>query len=184
MAALGGYQQWHVGTNVDLSQLRHGAWVTLQAFLELFGANVFGTSNFGVNHPIEVVFVWLHLAGAITVICALGVAIRRFFGAELIVPTFAVAILLNLAAYMISTHAQDLLGAREIAPVLPLGAVLAGRTYGDRYRRGRGRRRHGSCPCWPWSPWAIWPRSATAPRRRRSCRQRAAGQLAGRPPPQ
>ena len=132
MAALGGYQQWHVGTNVDLSQLRHGAWVTLQAFLELFGANVFGTSNFGVNHPIEVVFVWLHLAGAITVICALGVAIRRFFGAELIVPTFAVAILLNLAAYMISTHAQDLLGAREIAPVLPLGAVLAGRTLGDR----------------------------------------------------
>ena len=132
MAALGGYQQWHVGTNVDLSQLRHGAWVTLQAFLELFGANVFGTSNFGVNHPIEVVFVWLHLAGAITVICALGVAIRRFFGAELIVPAFAVAILLNLAAYMISTHAQDLLGAREIAPVLPLGAVLAGRTLGDR----------------------------------------------------
>ena len=132
MAALGGYQQWHVGTNVDLSQLRHGAWVTLQAFLELFGANVFGTSNFGVNHPIEVVFVWLHLAGAIAVICALGVAIRRFFGPELIVPTFAVAILLNLAAYMISTHAQDLLGAREIAPVLPLGAVLAGRTLGDR----------------------------------------------------
>jgi hypothetical protein len=131
VAALGGYQQWHVGTNVDLSQLRHGAWVTLQAFLELFGANVFGTSNFGVNHPIEVVFVWLHLAGAIMVICAVGVAIRRFFGPELIVPTFAVAIVLNLAAYMISTHAQDLLGAREIAPVLPLGAVLAGRTLGD-----------------------------------------------------
>ncbi len=132
IAALGGYQQWHVGTNVDLSQLRHGAWVTLQAFLELFGANVFGTSNFGVNHPVEVVFVWLHLAGVITVACALGVAIRRFFRSELIVPTFAVAILLNLAAYMISTHAQDLLGAREIAPVLPLGAVLAGRTLGDR----------------------------------------------------
>jgi len=33
---------------------------------------------------------------------------------------------------MISTHAQDLLGAREMAAVLPLGAVLAGRVLGDR----------------------------------------------------
>jgi hypothetical protein len=33
---------------------------------------------------------------------------------------------------MISTHAQDLLGAREMAEVLPLGAVLAGRVLGDR----------------------------------------------------
>jgi hypothetical protein len=33
---------------------------------------------------------------------------------------------------MISTHAQDLLGAREMAAVLPLGAVLAGRLLGDR----------------------------------------------------
>ncbi len=33
---------------------------------------------------------------------------------------------------MISPHAQDLLGAREIAAVLPLGAVLAGRVLGDR----------------------------------------------------
>jgi hypothetical protein len=39
---------------------------------------------------------------------------------------------LNLGAYMISTHAQDLLGAREMAEVLPLGAVLAGRVLGDR----------------------------------------------------
>ena len=33
---------------------------------------------------------------------------------------------------MSSTHAQDLLGAREMAEVLPLGAVLAGRVLGDR----------------------------------------------------
>ena len=33
---------------------------------------------------------------------------------------------------MSSTHAQDLLGAREMAEVLPLAAVLAGRVLGDR----------------------------------------------------
>jgi hypothetical protein len=73
----------------------------------------------------------LHLAGAIAVVCALVVAVRRFSRPdELLAPVFAVAVVINLAAYMISTHAQDLLGAREIAGVLPLGAVLAGRVLG------------------------------------------------------
>jgi hypothetical protein len=75
----------------------------------------------------------VHLAGAIVMVCALGVGLARIFRfGELIVPVFAVAIVLNLGAYMISTHAQDLLGAREMAEVLPLGAVLAGRVLGDR----------------------------------------------------
>ena len=128
MTALGGYRQSPVGADTDLSQLQHGSWVTFQAFLELFGGNVFGAKS-----VIEVVFVALHLAGAIMVACALGLAFARFFRAgELMVPVFAMAIVLNLVAYMSSTHAQDLLGAREMAEVLPLGAVLAGRVLGDR----------------------------------------------------
>jgi hypothetical protein len=64
---------------------------------------------------------------------ALGVAAVRFFrSGELIVRVFALAVVVNLGAYMISTHAQNLLGAREMAAVLPLGAVLAGRVLGDR----------------------------------------------------
>ncbi len=133
IVALGGFHQSPVGAGTDLGQLRHGAWVTFQAFLELFGANVFNTSYFGARPVLEVVFVSLHLAGAIVAVCALGVGLARIFRfGELIVPVFAVAIVLNLGAYMISTHAQDLLGAREMAEVLPLGAVLAGRVLGDR----------------------------------------------------
>ena len=133
IVALGGFRQSPVGSDTDLGQLSHGAWVTLQAFLELFGANVFNTSFWGARPELEVVFVALHLAGAIVAACALGMGIARIFRfGELIVPTFAVAIVLNLGAYMISTHAQDLLGAREMAEVLPLGAVLAGRVLGDR----------------------------------------------------
>jgi len=133
MAALGGYQQSPVGADTDLGQLQHGSWVTLQAFLELFGGNVFGVSYFGARPVLEVVFVALHLAGALVAAWALGVGLARIFRAgELIVPAFAVAIVLNLGAYMISTHAQDLLGAREMAEVLPLGAVLAGRVLGAR----------------------------------------------------
>ena len=133
IAALGGYQQSPVGADTDLGQLQHGAWVTFQAFLELFGANVFGTSYWGTRPVLEIVLVALHLAGAIVVAWALGVGLARIFRfGDLLVPTFAVAIVLNLGAYMISTHAQDLLGAREMAAVLPLGAVLAGRVLGDR----------------------------------------------------
>ena len=133
MPALGGYQQSPVRADTDLGQLQHGAWVTFQAFLQLFGANVFNTSFFGAGPVLEVVLVALHRAGAILAACALGVGIARIFRfGELIVPVFAVAIVLNLGAYMSSTHAQDLLGAREMAEVLPLGAVLAGRVLGNR----------------------------------------------------
>jgi len=52
----------------------------------------------------------VHLAGAILAIWALGVGLARIFRpGELIVPVFAVAIVANLGAYMISTRAQDLL---------------------------------------------------------------------------
>jgi len=133
MAALGGYRQSPVVPDTDLGQLQHGSWVTLQGFLELFGANIFNTSFYGAQPVLEIVFVAIHLAGAILAIWALGVGLARIFRpGELIVPVFAVAIVANVVAYMISTHAQDLLGAREMAAVLPLGAVLAGRVLGDR----------------------------------------------------
>ncbi|MBV9092673.1 MAG: hypothetical protein JO132_02170 [Streptosporangiaceae bacterium] len=127
LAALGGYHQSPVGTDTNLGQLQHGAWVTVQAFGELFGANVVSAGP-----AAEVAFAAVHLAGAAAVVYALVLAFRRFFrSAELIVPVFALAVVVNLAAYMTSTHAQDLLGAREIAAVLPLGAVLAGRLLGE-----------------------------------------------------
>jgi hypothetical protein len=127
ITALGGYRESPVGTGTAIGQLPHGAWVTFQAILELFGANVFDA------HPaIEAVFVALHLAGAITVLWALCAAARLFRSAELLVPVFAVAIVLSLGAYLISAHSRDVLGAREIAAVLPLGAVLAGRVLGER----------------------------------------------------
>jgi len=133
MAALGGYRQSPVVSFTDLGQLQHGSWAALRGFLELFGANVLHISFLGARPALEVVFVAVHLAGAVLAIWALGVGLARIFRpGELIVPVFAVAIVANLGAYMISMRAQDLLGAREIAAVLPLGAVLAGRVLGDR----------------------------------------------------
>jgi hypothetical protein len=125
--ALGGYQQAPVESDTTLIAVRHQAWVTFQAVLELFGANMYG-----VRPVIEVVFAWLHLAGAILVICALILALGRLYRLQdLVVSVFAVAIVVNLGTYMFSSHALDILGAREIAAVLPLGAVLAGRMLAE-----------------------------------------------------
>jgi hypothetical protein len=127
ISALGGYRQAPVETETAVAALRHQAWVTFQGVLELFGANMFDA-----RPALEVVFVWLHLIGAVLVICALGLALARLFRfQELVMPAFAVAIVLNLASYMFSMHALDILGAREIAAVLPLGAVLAGRVLAE-----------------------------------------------------
>ena len=60
-----------------IAALRHQSWVTFQGVLELFGANVFDA-----RPALEAVFVWLHLAGAIGVVCALGLALARFFRSE------------------------------------------------------------------------------------------------------
>jgi hypothetical protein len=135
MAALGGYQQAAVDTGRSpAGQWGHGAWVSFQALLELLGGNVLNAAG----PAAEVGFVAVHLAGALLVIVGVCVAFARFFRSELIVPAFAVAILANMAAYLISPHALDVLGAREMAAVLPLGAVLAGRTLGD-HLVGAGR---------------------------------------------
>jgi hypothetical protein len=127
ISAVGGYRQAPVEADTTVIAVRHQAWVTFQAVLELFGANVF---NDGTG--IEVVFVWLHLIGAAVVICAFIVALGRLYRfQDLVISVFAVAIVFNLGAYMFSAHALDILGAREIAAVLSLGAVLAGRVLGE-----------------------------------------------------
>jgi hypothetical protein len=121
---LGGFQVWHFQTHtMPFSALPHDSWDTIQAVLELFGADVFGTHPFG-----EQVLCAFHFAGVILAIVALGIALWRFFREDgILVPGLAVAIGLELGAFLVSIHSQNLASIREIAAVMPLGAVLAGR---------------------------------------------------------
>jgi hypothetical protein len=130
--AAGGYQEAPTPERIAaIGHLPESMWVTFQAVLEVFGANVFSA-----NPAIELAFVTLHLAGAFLAAWALWVAVTQFFRAsELLVPAFAAAIVLNLAAFWLT--AQPLAATREIAAVLPLGAVLAGRLLAGRILRAR-----------------------------------------------
>jgi hypothetical protein len=124
---LGGFQLWHFQTHtMPLGQLPHDSWDTVQAVLQLFGADVVGA------HPlIESVLTAVHIAGVLLAVAGLGVAVARFFREEqIVVPGLAVAILLELGAFLISIHSSNLDSTREIVAVMPFGAVLAGRTLG------------------------------------------------------
>ncbi|MGH3256935.1 MAG: hypothetical protein ACRDOU_16320 [Streptosporangiaceae bacterium] len=127
--ALGGFYVWRIGTrSAPVGRWPHGVVTMAKGFLELFGANVFDAKT-----GIALVFAVFHLVGAVLVLWGLGLALRRLFRPdEFIVAVLAVAVVINLGAYMISTHTHDVLGAREMAEVLPFGAALAGRMLGER----------------------------------------------------
>jgi hypothetical protein len=132
--AAGGYTAAPVpGHIVGLSRLPGAARVTFHAALNIFGANVVAAHS-----ALELAFAVLHLAGAALAAWAACLAALRFFRArDLLVPALAVAIAVNLAAFLLT--AQALAATREIVAVLPLGAVLAGRLLAPRLLRPRLR---------------------------------------------
>ncbi len=78
-------------------------------------------------------FAVVHLAGAVLVVCAVVLALVRFFRfQDLVIPVLTAGIVLNLAAYLTSSRSHGILDTREIAGVLALGAALAGRMFGER----------------------------------------------------
>ena len=109
------------------------AWKVLQ----VFGANYAGLSG------VWLALAFLHLASVIVVGWALLRVARRFFGdISLVDQVLAVAIVANVALFML-TNAADL-AAHEVAIIVPFGAALAARVLVRRTpRRHRQRRQPG-----------------------------------------
>jgi hypothetical protein len=112
------------------------AWVTGKGLLALFGAKPYGP-------PAQLAFALVHLAGVVLVAWAMWRVARRFISwPDMISQVLLLAMVINVLVYIPSTlaNATDLNG-REFAVVLPFGAVLAGRTLGDRLLEGARWRR-------------------------------------------
>ncbi|HEX6454412.1 MAG TPA: BBE domain-containing protein [Trebonia sp.] len=123
---------------------RHAA-ITGEELLGLFGA-AFWTGNPGSAPAWQVLFDCVHLAGLALVIVGFVLALRWFFRADsLLAAGLAAGIVLNVAAFMTSKYATDLLSAREVAAVLPFSAVLAGRMVPG-YLHGARLRKLGPVP--------------------------------------
>jgi hypothetical protein len=89
---------------------------------------LYGADFLGLPTGAAAAFAVVHLAGLALALWAFCRAFRRFFSTtDLIVPVLAAGIVFNLAAYTFSVVPATWFDTREIAAVLPFGAVLAGR---------------------------------------------------------
>lgn len=104
-----------------------------EGILGLYGAD-FARQPVGLRLGLALV----HLVGLALAAWALCHALRRFFRLEdLLVQVLVVAIVINLFEYVASTTASAYWGTREIAAVLPFGAILAGRLLAGRLMSAR-----------------------------------------------
>ena len=87
--------------------------------LEIFGANFAGLDG------VQLLLAFLHLASIAVVLTAMLIACLRYFRISLIEQVLGIAIVVNVALYML-TNASGL-AAHEVAIIVPFGAVLAAR---------------------------------------------------------
>ncbi len=127
LSALGGYTvnrlpfyltPWH-----NLHRDLPAAWKVL----EVFGANYAGLSG------VWLVLAFLHMVSVGLVLWALARVTWRFFGVSLVDQVLAVAIVLNVALYLLTNASDE--AAHEVAIIVPFSAALAARVL---VRAGRG----------------------------------------------
>jgi len=142
--AAGGWQASGLRTGLaGAGQLAGNARLTGQGLLELFGANVFSAWSSGSG--LAVAFAAVHLVGVAFAVAGVAAAARGH--RDLIDAVLLTGLVLNLAAYLPGVQAVNIASTREIAPVLPFAAALAGRRLGGRLVGGRllGALRYGLC---------------------------------------
>ena len=131
---LGGYMSAPLNTTFAPSA-EWPAHIALAAegVLGLYGADIAGRSV-GFFAAIALI----HLVGLALAVWAVGRAVRGFFACDdLITQVLTVAIGVNLAAYVFSVLPNTFWDNREIANVLPFGAVLAGRLLAGKLTQTR-----------------------------------------------
>jgi len=106
----------------------HNLRVTGICLLVLAGADFIG-----VRQAVRSGFEMLHLVGAALGACAIAVAAWRFpRDRDVVAQLLLAGIVINLVAFAVGTHAVEITYTREITPVLPFAAALAGRLLARR----------------------------------------------------
>ena len=107
-------------------------WVTAQSVAVLFGADFSGRQT-----SVQIGIAAVHLAGVALAAWAAGRALRRFGTQDLVVQVLTVTLIVLLAAYAVRGDPNVTGSTHEIAGVLPIGAVLAGRLLAGTLARVR-----------------------------------------------
>lgn len=142
-----GYTQQPVPYQFNWPQLFMQSRIVVHGLLEMFGAYFVPWVDTYIQWPVaqpamgglDQAIALTHLVGVIFAVWGACAIARRFFfrDADIVSQLLLAGIVANIGAYVPSTLAHHTaLNAREIAPVLPFAAVLAGRMIGDRLVRG------------------------------------------------
>jgi hypothetical protein len=112
----------------SINQAPHHLWLTLGGIAALYGA-----SFAGLKPGLAMALAALHLAGLALVGWAVWLGLRRLLaGTSLVTAVLTATVVLNPVLYLVSIHAANIRSTRDIAAVLPFGAVLAGRLLANR----------------------------------------------------
>jgi hypothetical protein len=107
--------------------------ITAQGLLLLGGADFFR-----LRVTASTVFTVLHVVGVFLAAWGTWLAARRFLrDRDLVAQLLVTGVVINLAAYVLSTRANVVSQTHEIAPVLPFSAALAGRLLGGRLKASK-----------------------------------------------
>ncbi|HEY4026356.1 MAG TPA: hypothetical protein VGO86_07985 [Candidatus Dormibacteraeota bacterium] len=126
------------GSFARIDDMPRNIGLTIEGALLLFGANFFGQP---VASP-ATLGVLVHLAGFGFVLAACRWAMlawRRGEETDRVTQVLLAAMALDVAAYLFSNQAIDLMTSRYLIPFLAFGSVLAGRVGADRLRESRLR---------------------------------------------
>jgi hypothetical protein len=130
---VGGYTSLPLPSKLTaLSTLPAHTVLSIEGILNLYGADFVGLS-WGWT----LVTALVHLVGVALALAGFFLATRRLFSGDLILPVMATGIVFNLVFYILSTVPATWFDTREIAVVLPFGAVLAGRQLAGPLARAR-----------------------------------------------
>jgi hypothetical protein len=124
--AMGGFTAFPLQESfAPVSQLSSHVWVTVESTLLLYGADFSGLPLKG-NLPLLTVAV--HLIGVALAVAGTGYALRRFSSNDLMPQIVTAMLLTSVLAYtLLGQGVTANGGAHDVMPVLPAGAVLAGR---------------------------------------------------------
>jgi len=157
--ALGGFQMNKgVSGLIPLGAVPGNGPLVLRGVLALFGADFQDAPSGGGNHPVNLAFAAVHLAGLALVVIAVGAAVWGLtrtlaglardrsgdtgtdaFGAgDVVADVAVVGIVICVVTYFLLFRISNIYSTHEIGPVLALGAALAGRLLGGPLARACG----------------------------------------------
>jgi hypothetical protein len=134
ITAAGGFRLEPVKVNfAGVSAMSGNLWKTIDGVLSLYGADIFG-----LPWQARALLAVAHVAGVALAAVAVWLGVRSFGrSSDLVSGVLAAGLLLNLGVYLLSTMPVTIWSTREIAGVLPAGAVLAGRLLAGPVMRAR-----------------------------------------------